>query len=647
VRNTTADRNASEAPRGAWNRFWFLPTDPTTLGFMRIMTGLLVIYVHLAYVFDFQAFFGANGYWDLQAANAERYQSPVGIPDWFDESRTDPNYPMAITTPQIIDRRVAVMDFLKHLPENKAKRDEALQYLYAMLDQNSQRGPMSDTAYAQARDLLRNAAPLLGEDRERIEAELRKDDLNHSTLQFTLPDAFSQMTAPERLRRWRDVQNLMEYMPAPKDNFDYVLQWLSELSAPERANLHRFLTRLPDGPASRERIEYLETWRQDEEATYAKGRYLFSVWFHATNPTTMWIIHFAFLGVFVLFTIGLWTRVTSVLSWLAALCYIHRSQQVLFGMDTIMNVLLFYLMIGPSGAALSVDRLRERYRASRALLQGKSAQAWAEAALRGPRASSMANFAVRLIQIHFCFIYAASGLAKLKGNTWWNTTAAWSTFANPEFCPPMQYPIYERFLFYLASFKPALAAVMMGVVYFTLILEISLPFLIWSRLRPLLICGSVMLHSAIACVMGLTCFGLLMFVMLLGYVPAAVIRDRLTWRATNRLTVRYNARDERHQRAVSVLRAFDLAHQLDLKPDENVANRDNPLLITGADQQTYSDTEGALVAIRSLAFGKSIAWLFWIPGATFLLRRVIGESASVEAPAPNRGPNVKSPVAGS
>ena len=59
----------------------------------------------------------------------------------------------------------------------------------------------------------------------------------------------------------------------------------------------------------------------------------------------------------VLFTVGLCTRVTSR----AHLAGGGRrtstaTQQVLFGMDTMMNILLFYLMIGNSGAALSVDR---------------------------------------------------------------------------------------------------------------------------------------------------------------------------------------------------------------------------------------------------------------------------------------------------
>ena len=70
----------------------------------------------------------------------------------------------------------------------------------------------------------------------------------------------------------------------------------------------------------------------------------------------MALIHTGVLIAIFLFTIGLFTRVTSVLVWVATVGYIHRTQQVLFGMDTMMNILLVYLMIG-NWAALSVDRL--------------------------------------------------------------------------------------------------------------------------------------------------------------------------------------------------------------------------------------------------------------------------------------------------
>ena len=62
----------------------------------------------------------------------------------------------------------------------------------------------------------------------------------------------------------------------------------------------------------------------------------------------------------------------------------------------------------------------------------------------------MANIAIRMLQVHFCFIYMSSGLSKLKGTMWWDGTAGWFTVANPEFSP-IQYHVFEDFLRWVAS----------------------------------------------------------------------------------------------------------------------------------------------------------------------------------------------------
>ncbi len=66
---------------GSWNRFWFQPTDPTTLGLMRVITGLIVLYVHLVYCFDLQSFFGKHAWLDLAAIDKDaRNPRPMRCP---------------------------------------------------------------------------------------------------------------------------------------------------------------------------------------------------------------------------------------------------------------------------------------------------------------------------------------------------------------------------------------------------------------------------------------------------------------------------------------------------------------------------------------------------------------------------------------
>src|SRR5262245_2011652 len=64
-----------------WNRFWFRPADPSTLGLIRILCGLAIVYVHLAYVPDLLEFFGPHAWYDLRTANENRLESP-----WFPPS---------------------------------------------------------------------------------------------------------------------------------------------------------------------------------------------------------------------------------------------------------------------------------------------------------------------------------------------------------------------------------------------------------------------------------------------------------------------------------------------------------------------------------------------------------------------------------
>src|SRR5579871_1925921 len=68
----------------AWNGFWFTPANPTTLGLIRICTGLLIVYIHLAYSYDLFEFFGKDGWTSLAFLNRQRAQSPWVSPptDW-------------------------------------------------------------------------------------------------------------------------------------------------------------------------------------------------------------------------------------------------------------------------------------------------------------------------------------------------------------------------------------------------------------------------------------------------------------------------------------------------------------------------------------------------------------------------------------
>ena len=57
-----------------WSLFWFTPADASLLGVIRICIGLLVLYVHLVYSLDVQAYFGEHAWIDLPIVNAQRLE---------------------------------------------------------------------------------------------------------------------------------------------------------------------------------------------------------------------------------------------------------------------------------------------------------------------------------------------------------------------------------------------------------------------------------------------------------------------------------------------------------------------------------------------------------------------------------------------
>jgi len=276
-------------------------------------------------------------------------------------------------------------------------------------------------------------------------------------------------------------------------------------------------------------------WGVDPRLLSGKGSPAWSLWFHVTDPVEMAAWHACLCLIVLLFTIGLCTRITSVLTWAAALWYIHRSPPTLFGVDTMMTILLLYLMIGPSGAALSVDRLLARWwlQARPRVLarwrafwkRGDALAASSPAAVGGPPEPSVpANFALRLLQIHVCIIYLGAGLSKLQGAAWWNGTAVWGTLANFEFAP-MQYATYMAPLRWLAENRLLWEVFMTTAGIFTLLFEIAYVFLIWRpSTRWLMLSMAVVLHGFIGLFMGLKTFSLMMLVMNMAFLSPQTVR---------------------------------------------------------------------------------------------------------------------------
>lgn len=131
----------------------------------------------------------------------------------------------------------------------------------------------------------------------------------------------------------------------------------------------------------------------------------------------------------VLFTLGLATRVTSVLTWIFVVSFLANPGSRL-EVDYLMVIAAFYLMIG----YLLLGQFGRQLTLIERILGGKDTFVFAS--LLGWKqgdepASRAANLAVRLFQVHFALIVVTSGLHKLQFGDWWSGVALWYPLHGP------------------------------------------------------------------------------------------------------------------------------------------------------------------------------------------------------------------------
>ena len=247
-------------------------------------------------------------------------------------------------------------------------------------------------------------------------------------------------------------------------------------------------------------------------------------WFPAS---ALMVVHVAGLIVVLMFTAGLLTRWTAVLTAALVISYANRGTGALFGLDQINAFLCMYLAIGNSGARLSIDALR-RMKTNKATDSPDPGAPVESAAGQGRAVEDQTsrfsgdsfsggsirnNIAIRLIQVHMCVVYLFAAIGKLQGETWLSGEAIWRALASRE---------------YQTIDMTWLADHMWLVALLTLIAlawELAYPALIWPRLsRPLMIMLAVLVHLGIGLCMGMLTFGLIMIVGNLAFVESEVWR---------------------------------------------------------------------------------------------------------------------------
>ncbi|MBX7071738.1 MAG: HTTM domain-containing protein [Pirellulales bacterium] len=231
---------------------------------------------------------------------------------------------------------------------------------------------------------------------------------------------------------------------------------------------------------------------------YYDSPYPWSYLWHTQSTATLYAVHLAGLVVFACLTVGFFSRMASVLSYLIVVAYVNRLPGALFGLDQLNALLAMYLMVGPCGARYSVDRWLAKRRSGRASEVAPSVGA---------------TIGIRLIQLHMCVIYFFAGISKLQGPAWWDGSALWGAVGN------LEYQSID--MTWLAGWPLAIAA----MTHVTVLWELSYPALVWPRLtRPLVLALAVPLHLGIGLFLGMPTFGLIMLVGNLAFVSPWLVR---------------------------------------------------------------------------------------------------------------------------
>ena len=262
-----------------------------------------------------------------------------------------------------------------------------------------------------------------------------------------------------------------------------------------------------------------ETARALHDGTFGMSDWGRSYLWWIERPLGLWLHHAFTLLVTLAFAVGFLTRLTAPAAWFLQLMYIHRLTGALFGLDQIVTYMVMYLMLAPCGSCFSVDAwLRRRFAARQKL---SPVLRWL---LPDRTPSVAANVATRLLQLHLCVIYLYGGLAKARGQMWWDGTAVWFAVGNFE---------YQSIDMTWMSRYPHLFSIL---THTTLFWEVFYCAAVWPKWsRPIVLAVAVAVHGGIAMFLGMITFGLMMISANMIFVDPVWLRNVLGMRSTEPL----------------------------------------------------------------------------------------------------------------
>jgi len=230
---------------------------------------------------------------------------------------------------------------------------------------------------------------------------------------------------------------------------------------------------------------------------FLRHGYRFTVLDYFGSPIYILIFYSLLIASTLSLLLGKYTRFSAIAAFILLSSFHEKNPLVLNSGDTLMRLMLFYLILAPSGKCFSLDS-RKKHKT------GQQYFIW-------PR---------RLIQIQLALVYLFAFLPK-SGATWRNGTAVYYFLANSAFA---------RFNFeFLGNY--------MGLVGFmtsaTLLIELLFPILIWFKsTRNYMLFAGILLQSSILITSNITFFSLIMIVVHLAFVEPETVNkiiDKLSY----------------------------------------------------------------------------------------------------------------------
>jgi hypothetical protein len=256
---------------------------------------------------------------------------------------------------------------------------------------------------------------------------------------------------------------------------------------------------------------YRETARLSELPPHLFG---WSALYASADPLWVGSVYWVSITVMVLFTLGVATRVTGVLTWVAVVSF-TANPATASDAEPLLQMLAFYLMLGHLllGLRTSGQSWTARLLGPKELWQFRRFRTGAAAQLP---VSVAANLAVRLFQVHFALAMMATGLHKLQAAEWWSGLAPWYYL----------HPPFHTTLADVQAYNPTDADGLLMAFslasYLTLAWQIGFPAIAFRpSLRPVLLGGAVCGWVMTGLLLNMPIVGPLVMVACLSYVAPA------------------------------------------------------------------------------------------------------------------------------